>query len=654
LLEANRVGCEVIGYDINPMSYWIVKQELEHLDLNAYTEAAQELRSLLEKQIGHFYRTHCEYCGSPDAHVKYFLWVKVQACIECGKEVDLFPGYLISQDRRHPKNVFVCAKCGGLTETQSQKDPGDCCHCGARLGRSGPARRNRCNCSHCGKLNTYPRGDAVPPKHRLFAIEYYCPSCKPGHKGRFFKKPDVEDLARVRESGNRWNKMRARFIPGDMIPHGDETNRLHRWGYRHYYEMFNLRQRVGLELSCRIIDSQKNKRVRNALATNLSDLLRYQNMLCRYDTMALKSLDIFSIHGFPVGLIQCESNFLGIRNAEKRINVGSGGWSNIIDKFLKAKEYCDFPFEIRHQEGKKLRVAIKNEWIGDKGNGRGRVPRKVEIACKDAAVKKIAKHSLDAVFTDPPYFGNVQYAELMDFCYVWLRRLLGKEISAFGPPSTRNTEELTGNENMGRDITHFTEGLSNVFQNMACALKSGSPLVFTYHHNNVSAYYPIAVAMLDAGLTCSASLPCPAEMGASIHISNTRSSITDTVFVSRSTGTVSRKWVTDSPKGLALIVNEDIELLRQGNMKPTRGDIRCIIFGHLIRLAIWTLRIGWNREIATKARLKKVDDWISNFGGSQSVEMYLDDTLSTVPEKQAMMIRESEAIYERPSHEIPF
>ena len=25
LLEANRVGCEVIGYDINPMAYWIVK-----------------------------------------------------------------------------------------------------------------------------------------------------------------------------------------------------------------------------------------------------------------------------------------------------------------------------------------------------------------------------------------------------------------------------------------------------------------------------------------------------------------------------------------------------------------------------------------------------------------------------------------------------
>ena len=48
--------------------------------------------------------------------------------------------------------------------------------------------------------------------------------------------------------------------------------------------------------------------MRHALATNLSDLLRYQNMLCRYDTTALKSLDIFSVHGFPgrVGAMRIE------------------------------------------------------------------------------------------------------------------------------------------------------------------------------------------------------------------------------------------------------------------------------------------------------------------------------------------------------------
>ena len=74
--------------------------------------------------------------------------------------------------------------------------------------------------------------------------------------------------------------MHPKYVPDDEIPKGDETNRLHRWGYRQYREMFNLRQLIGLELSARIVAETTNERVRNALATNLSDLLRYQNMLC--------------------------------------------------------------------------------------------------------------------------------------------------------------------------------------------------------------------------------------------------------------------------------------------------------------------------------------------------------------------------------------
>jgi len=35
IVEANRVGCDVVDNDINPMSYWIVRQEIKHLDLKA-------------------------------------------------------------------------------------------------------------------------------------------------------------------------------------------------------------------------------------------------------------------------------------------------------------------------------------------------------------------------------------------------------------------------------------------------------------------------------------------------------------------------------------------------------------------------------------------------------------------------------------------
>ncbi|MFH0997052.1 MAG: hypothetical protein V1844_16385 [Pseudomonadota bacterium] len=44
LIEVNRLGCEIDGFDINLMAYWIVKQEIEHLDLDAYLRAANTLR----------------------------------------------------------------------------------------------------------------------------------------------------------------------------------------------------------------------------------------------------------------------------------------------------------------------------------------------------------------------------------------------------------------------------------------------------------------------------------------------------------------------------------------------------------------------------------------------------------------------------------
>ncbi|MDO9111390.1 MAG: hypothetical protein Q7U40_12085, partial [Desulfatirhabdiaceae bacterium] len=351
------------------------------------------------------------------------------------------------------KNVFLCHACGQLTETSDRKKPGDCRHCDARLLTAGPAKRNHCECSGCKTINIFPNKLLGAPRHRLFALEYHCPACKERHAGRFFKIPDSQDLLKADQAEERWAKTPASYVPDDEIPSGDETNRLHRWGYGHYREMFNARQLLGLELSAQRITRIADERVRNSLATNLSDLLRYQNMLCRYDTMALKSLDIFSVHGFPVGLVQCESNFLGIVDPKKRICIGSGGWANIIEKFRKAKVYCDSPFEIRHPGGRKEIVPINGEWIGDDPNGKHRAERRsVALYCKVAAQIELPPQSLDAVLTDPPYFGNVQYAELMDFCYVWLRRLIRTEPIAFAVLSTRNPQELTGNEEMGRGL----------------------------------------------------------------------------------------------------------------------------------------------------------------------------------------------------------
>jgi len=624
LLEANRVGCDIIGFDNNPMAYWIVRQEVEHVDLADYIKAANKLTGWLERQIGHLYRTDCLVCGCSDARVKYFLWVKLLNCGGCGKSLDLFSRYLLSEDRRHPRNVFVCPACGELNESKSRTDPGSCRSCRAQLSEAGVAKQSRRRCGDCGTTNTYPQPKAGPPRHRMFAIEYHCSKCRQNHQGRFFKKPDRNDLEKYTEAGRLWGEMKIEFVPNDPIPKGDETDRLHRWGYNNYSEMFNSRQLLGLELSCRAIATVGDQRVKGAMATNLSDLLRYQNMLCRYDTMALKSLDIFSVHGFPVGLIQCESNLLGIASRGAGVNVGSGGWSNIVEKYRKAKIFCDRPFEIQHRSGKKIVIPILDEWIGDgRRSPESAALRSVSLHCQTATLADIPPSSLDAVFTDPPYFGNVQYAELMDFCYVWLRRLLSPEVKEFLAPSTRSANELTGNTTMSRGPEHFTAGISEVFSRMAKALKPGAPLAFTYHHNRLESYLPIAVSILDSGLTCTATIPCPAEMGASIHINGTGSSIVDTIFVCRSTGTTKRRWLAETPEEIAGLVREDIARLQAGKVTPSTGDIRCVLFGHLTRLAVWALKPIWDPASPVEKKLTIVASHLDRMGWPQKVEQAL-------------------------------
>lgn len=616
LLEANRVGCDVQGFDINPMATWIVREEIEHLDLDAYRSAARSLITSLTAEIGATYSTDCPMYGDKNVPVKYFLWVKIIDCERCGHTIDLFPGYLIADDTRHPKHVLVCSGCGELNEVDDPKRPGRCRQCRASLSNYGPARRNRCTCPRCGRVNAYPRPDGGPPRHRMFAIEYYNARRRHEHRGRFFKKPDARDLARYEEVVELRKTFGARFVPEQEIPSGDETDRLHRWGYRRYREMFNERQLLGLEMSGRQIAAVNDDRVRRALATNFSDLLRYQNMLCRYDTMALKSLDIFSVHGFPVGLVQCESNLLGISDGNGS-RVGSGGWSNIIEKYRKAKEYCNEPFEIRSHNGRKIFVPINGEWIGERCNGAR--PRSVSIHCASATSLALQDETFDAAFTDPPYFGNVQYGELMDFCYVWLRRLIGADAEGFDRESARSSQELTGNLTQARGLIQFTDGLSEVYRTMARALKRGAPLAFTFHHNRLEAYHAVGVALLDAGFTCSTTLPCPAEMGGSIHIHGTRSSIVDTIFVSRSTGHTRKSLLFENETQLLEIVSKDLAHLRDAGMKPTVGDIRCITFGHLTRMAVWRLRQTWISTLPTNKRLSRFAEEIGSLADADSV-----------------------------------
>lgn len=621
IFEANRLGFNVIGADINPMAFWIVAQSLAPLDVTKFSQTAKVVIGDVESEVGDFYVTHCELCGRK-ATVKYFIWVKTQSCPSCGVHSDLFPGYLLAEAVRHPRHVVACRHCGNLNEYDRQPRKGrpkSCAACGGDVYVDGPAKANVTTCMSCGLRFSYPPRDACgPPEHRMWAIEYHCVGCKPTQKGRFFKRPGREDLSRFKKAEKRLAALEGELpIPSDAIPEGDETKRLHRWGYRRFREMFNARQLLGLGLLFRRIALVDDPPIRHALLTVCSDFLRYQNMLGRYDTYALKCQDIFSVHGFPVGLVQCENNLLGIPK------VGSGSYRHFVEKYVRAKEYCQHPFETRQTGRHKELVPVGDERLEAQLVERFPSPglREAWINARSAETISLPPNSVDGVFTDPPYFDNVQYAELMDFCYAWLRLVLGDEFEVFKPTTTRTLEELTGNDTMGRGLDHFTGGLSRIFRHYSLALKQGAPFVFTFHHNDPLAYIPLVVAILDAGLDCTATLPVPGEMSASLHIARTKSSILDSVFVCR-------KVVVGAQSGkVAKPLQQDIRALERAGLHLTEGDIRCLIAGHVARVAINRLRGQWDERRSLSERMSIASTCLAKIRDKVNVEMLVAGVL---------------------------
>ncbi|GGK16611.1 DNA methylase [Pilimelia terevasa] len=591
VFEAARLGLSIVGGDVNPMAFWTVRQAVSPLDLDAFRLQASRVIADVEEQIGNLYKTTCTECAGP-AEVKYFHHVKTCACPSCGEEVNLFPGLRLAEAVRHPREVYHCLGCDALREVE-KGDAARCPECDFDL-KERPTSRGTATCRHCGERFKFASLLQHPPKHRMFGMEYRCENCYHTVQGRQFKTPGADDLARLERASallEQWGD--DLVIPDDAVQPGDETNRLHRWGYKRWRELFSDRQLVGLGLLMQRIGRVENEEVRYALATVFSDFLRYQNLLCRYDSYALKCQDIFAVHGFPVALLACENSLLGIPK------VGSGSFVHFVAKYAKAKEYAKSPYETEYVGNRKRVVPIKEESIEAPlmDSEPPAAPQGAWLAAAPSQELALRPDSLDGVFTDPPYFDMVQYAELMDFCYVWLRKFMGAR-AEFAAESTRTDDELTGNTTRLRGMQEFAGGLSLVFCRMSEAMKPGAPLVFTYHHNDSEAYVPLIIAILDAGLTCTATLVAPGEMSASLHIAGTKSSILDSVFVCRAEDPSSQIGSVEQR------VAADVEAMRRVPHEPTEGDILCLQAGHIAASAIRLLRATWDRNEPLERRFK--------------------------------------------------
>jgi len=181
------------------------------------------------------------------------------------------------------------------------------------------------------------------------------------------------------------------------------------------------------------------------IVDKLSDL---NNSLCTWKIDAQCPVHMFSRQAIPMCWDYTESNPL---------SASSGSWNSMIKNLTRAMNDSCMPAIGKNHEVKQL----------------------------DATADIYHTHNL-LISTDPPYYDNIAYSDLSDFFYVWLRRSLNLVYpSLFATVLTPKTQELVASpsrHNGDRDaaMNFFEQGFGKAFSKIHDTLNFEYPLTVYY------------------------------------------------------------------------------------------------------------------------------------------------------------------------------
>jgi adenine-specific DNA methylase len=500
IVEALRLGCRVIGMDINPVAWFVTKKEIEPVDLEALDSAFEHLEKTAGRQIREFYQTRCTHDHQAD--IMYVFWIKQAQCADCGTTVDLFPYYWV--DRRRDVKTMVCPDClhvFSLEQEEVQTVTCPCCDTTFDPAK-GVSGYGKFTCSQCGMEDTHlnavaRRGGALPLK--MFGLEYYCPTCE----SRGFKAVDEEDRERYEEIKAQFEAERDYLLfPRQAIPtKGRSDPRPVNHGYTHFWQMFNERQLLSLSTLLNSILQIEDENIQELLLLAFSDCLDANNLFCKYEVDYHKISLLFGLHAYHPIERPTENNVWGTR-------YGRGTFRRCYQKMRRGKVYGHHPYERRYSDGKSEKIFVRGEKVNAQlsPNLAGLSDGKNALLVAENAERMgfIPDEAVDAVITDPPYFDNVMYSELADFFYVWLRLGLKDRYPCFEPELSSRRQELVQNEKEGKTERFFAQGLGRVFEECHRVLKPDGFMVFTFHHTEESAWTLLARTLIESGFYVSA------------------------------------------------------------------------------------------------------------------------------------------------------
>jgi adenine-specific DNA methylase len=530
-LEALRLGCETYANDLNPVAVLIEKCTLEYPQKYGRkvvegTFGEKEVNPLLadvkkwgnfvfeeaKKEIGRFY--HADEDGSIPVG---YIWARTIRCSNpaCGAEIPLVRQTWLAK-KKNKKVAYKLIPNGNKIEFEIREgddidfDP-----------EKGTTARAKVICPCCGtgisadeNRRQFQEGKAG---QRMIAVVLN----NPKKKGKTYRLATEKDLEVFREAEKYLDEKREKLmeewgfdpVPNEPMNTEDPTTVAGRgYGFTKWGDLFNSRQKLALITFVEKVrlahkkmlaeagyDEDYEKAIITYLAFMISKLLDNFNTLCTWDNISENNWHLFRRQALPMVWDYFELNPLGTL---------VGNWSSFPRILMPLINSLSF------------------------------IEKFATVTQSSATSLPYPDDYFDAVITDPPYYDNINYAELSDFFYVWLKRTVGDLYpELFATPLTPKSEEMVSNpvrqsgSNKAKEF--FEDMISKSFKEMYRVLKPDGIACIVFAHKSTEAWETILNALISSGLYLTASWPIDTEMKVRLNAQETASLASSIYMVCR-------------------------------------------------------------------------------------------------------------------------
>jgi putative DNA methylase len=510
-LEAVRLGCDAFASDLNPVACLILKVMLENIPRHG-PNLAEELRRVgtevkrqAEKRLTGFFPK------DPDGATPIaYLWARTVNCESpnCGAEIPLVRSFWLCKKKRRRQALRhrVERPSDGVPRVEFQvfdpKSDSDV--------PSGTVTRLKATCIACGTVLPSDRvrvqlfgqrggADVIFDRQgrrtggsRLLAVV----TAHSGKQERQYRLPIALDYERVWAAQDQIAKIIGEWESGDkrslcpvpiekLPPPGTLGFRVQRYGILEWGDLFTSRQKLVLVT----LGSVTRGLVAEAeflplLALMIGRQADYLSSLCTWHYHNREKINhTFSRQALPFVTDFVETVFSA---------SGSGGWDGLLDWSVMAV--------------RTLEVM-----------GSGAITSQA-----DAAEHPLPDQAARIWFTDPPYYDAVPYADLSDFFFVWLKRVLPGHSLLRDPfdhsnPLTPKRREAVQDETRhdnGRikDRVWFEEAMTRAFAEGRRVLAADGIGSVVFAHKTTEGWEALLSGMIRGGWTITGSWPIATEM----------------------------------------------------------------------------------------------------------------------------------------------